>query len=114
MTSNPIIEGIKGVQRATDVGRLIAAGRKARAWSQAQLAELVGVSRKTISDLERGEGHHASLTTALKALSLTGFSVDIIPHRRPDIEEILRIRAAVRNDAAESPRILKTKGSSGA
>ena len=79
--------------RVSDVGRIIAAGRRRAQLSQEEFATRIGVSRKTLSDLERGVAEHVSLKTVLKALSLAGFVLEASPRRPPTLSEILAERA---------------------
>lgn len=82
------------VLQTRDIGRLIAAGRKRARLSQTDFAAQLGVSRKTVSDLERGVAAHISLSTALQALQLAGFVVEARPRRPPTITEVMARRAA--------------------
>src|SRR5688572_6201121 len=79
--------------RPFDVGRLIAAGRRQAKVPQQAFAEQLGVSRKTLSDLERGTAEHVSLSTAMKALSLAGFVLEASQRRPPTLSEVMAKRA---------------------
>lgn len=76
-----------------DVGRLVAGGRRRMKLSQEQFALRVGISRKTLSDLERGVADHLSLKTAIKALLLAGFVLEAAPKRPPTLSEVMTQRA---------------------
>lgn len=76
-----------------DVGLLVGAGRRQRRISQERFARQLGVSRKTLSDLERGVAGNVSLNTALRALALAGFTVEAAPHRPPALSEVMEQRA---------------------
>lgn len=82
-----------------DVGRLLAAGRSRAGLTQAQLAEKLGVSRKTVSEIERGAAENVSLKTALRALALVGFVVQATPHRPPQLADVMARRAQDLNRA---------------
>jgi transcriptional regulator with XRE-family HTH domain len=82
------------VSQAGEIARLIAAGRKRAKLSQSQFAAQLGVSRKTISDIERGVAEHLSLKTALQALWLAGFQLEALPRRPPTLSEVMARRAA--------------------
>lgn len=82
------------VRQIQDVGRLIAAGRKRARLSQTEFATQLGVSRKTLSDLERGVAAHISLNTVLQALQLAGFVLEARSRRPPTITEVMARRAA--------------------
>jgi transcriptional regulator with XRE-family HTH domain len=84
------------ILKTRDVGRLIAAGRKSAGLSQTDFATQLGVSRKTVSDLERGVAAHISLSTALQALRLAGLVLEARPRRLPTITEVMARRAADR------------------
>lgn len=60
---------------AQRLGMAVRAGRRARRWTQAQLAERVGVSVVTIGKVERGDPSVA-LGTAYEAAALVG--VDLL------------------------------------
>ena len=51
--------------------------RTERAWTQAELAQLLGVSRQTINSIETGK-YEPSLGLALKIAKLFGVYVEII------------------------------------
>jgi DNA-binding XRE family transcriptional regulator len=76
------------------LGRLISEGRRRAKLSQGEFGEKLGVSRKTISDLERGVAEHLSLKTALAALWLAGFHLEANARRPPTLTEVLARRAA--------------------
>ena len=82
------------VSQSNEIGRLIAEGRKRANLSQSEFAAQLGVSRKTISDIERGVAEHLSLNTALQALWLAGFQLEALPRRPPTLSEVMARRAA--------------------
>lgn len=82
------------ILQTRDIGRLIAAGRKRARLSQTEFATQLGVSRKTVSDLERGVAAHISLNTALQALQFAGFVLEARLRRPPTISEVMARRAA--------------------
>jgi transcriptional regulator with XRE-family HTH domain len=84
------------VLKPFEVGLQVARGRKRAKISQAAFAQKLGVSRKTVSDLERGAAEHVSLKTAMAALSLAGFVLYSTERRPPSMEEIMAQRAADR------------------
>ena len=86
----PISNKLRG---PADVGRLVATGRARAGMTQAQLAEKLSVSRKTVSEMERGATEHVSVKTALRALALVGFVVEATPHRPPSFDQVLARRA---------------------
>jgi transcriptional regulator with XRE-family HTH domain len=79
--------------RTFEVGRLIAEGRRRGKVSQQAFAQRLGISRKTLSDLERGASENVSLSTALKALSLAGFVLHAASRRPPTLSEVMTLRA---------------------
>jgi transcriptional regulator with XRE-family HTH domain len=102
--------------RPQDIGRLIANGRHRTGQSQTAFAERLGVSRKTLSDIERGVADHVSLKTALQALALAGFVLEASARRPPTLSEIMAERAEyqarIDNLPLRSPPApLKKKGS---
>ena len=92
--------------RSGDIGRLIAEGRRRANLSQAEFGKRLGVSRKTISDIERGAAEHLSLSTALTALWLAGFQLEAHPRRPPTLNDVMARRAEDMAKAArtESPK----------
>lgn len=91
------------VSQSSEIGRLIAQGRKRAKLSQSQFAARLGVSRKTISDIERGVAQHLSLNTALRALWLAGFQLEALPRRPPTLFEVMARRAADQARAEQLP-----------
>jgi len=79
-----------------EVGLQVAQGRRRAKISQSDFARRLGVSRKTISDLERGAVEHISLKTAMAALALAGFALYSAQRRLPTMQEIMARRAADR------------------
>lgn len=90
-----------------EVGLQVAAGRRLAKISQEDFARKLGVSRKTLSDLERGAVEHVSLKTAMAALALAGFVLYSARRRPPTMEEIMARRAAdrVRAEELEASRV---------
>jgi DNA-binding XRE family transcriptional regulator len=64
-------------------------------------AQKLGVSRKTVSDLERGAAEHVSLKTAMAALALAGFVLYGTERRPPTLDAIMARRASDRARADE-------------
>ena len=89
------------VSQSNEIGRLIAAGRKRANLSQSEFAAQLGVSRKTVSDIERGVAEHLSLNTALQALWLAGFQLEALPRRPPTLSEVMARRASDRERAEQ-------------
>jgi DNA-binding XRE family transcriptional regulator len=94
MTDMPM--GAERLLKPFELGLWVGRGRRRAKISQAAFAQKLGVSRKTISDLERGAAEHVSLKTAMAALSLAGFVIYCAPRRLPTLEEIMARRAAHR------------------
>lgn len=80
--------------RSADIGQLIADGRRRARLTQAEFGKRLGVSRKTVSDIERGAAEHISLTTALAALWLAGFQLEASIRRPPTLNDVMARRAA--------------------
>lgn len=81
--------------KARDIGQLVANGRKRLKLSQTAFAQQLGVSRKTLSDLERGLAEHLSVSTAMKALQLAGYTLEASQRRLPTLPEIMAHRAQI-------------------
>jgi DNA-binding XRE family transcriptional regulator len=84
-----------------ELGLLVAAGRRRVKLSQEVFAQKLGVSRKTVSDLERGAAEHVSLKTAMAALALAGFVLYGTERRPPTLDAIMARRASDRARADE-------------
>jgi DNA-binding XRE family transcriptional regulator len=93
--------GAERLLKPFELGLRVARGRRRAKISQAAFAQKLGVSRKTISDLERGAAEHVSLKTAMAALSQAGFVLYAAERRPPTMEEIMARRAADRTRADE-------------
>src|SRR6266404_3689410 len=91
--------GVERLLKPFELGLRVARGRRRAKISQAAFAQRLGVSRKTVSDLERGAAEHLSLKTAMTALSLAGFVLYCAERRPPTMEEIMARRAADRTRA---------------
>lgn len=64
------------IRTPKELGLLVRAARKRRAWSQDELSAEVGVSRTWISEFERGKST-AEVGLVLKALRVLGLSLDV-------------------------------------
>ncbi|WP_183093108.1 helix-turn-helix transcriptional regulator [Nocardioides stalactiti] len=62
---------------SVELGEAVRRARKLKGWQQADLAELLGVTRMTVSRLERGES--VGMDTALRALSECGYGLVVTP-----------------------------------
>lgn len=60
-------------------GKLLARGRAQLGWSQQRLAQEAGVSRLTVSRVERGEDLRFSTMVVL--LDLIGYQLVPVPHK---------------------------------
>jgi len=72
----------------------LVAGRKARGWTQAQLAERAGVSRRTLISIEAG--HDCSMTSLLRlfhSLDMELIARPLVPER-PTLETVYAENAA--------------------
>jgi transcriptional regulator with XRE-family HTH domain len=65
------------VYDTAEFGKRIRSLRHAKGLRQDELAERIGVTRMTISRLERGES--VSVDTALRALSECGYAIAVAP-----------------------------------
>jgi transcriptional regulator with XRE-family HTH domain len=106
--------GAARLARPFELGLQVARGRRRAKVSQAAFAQKLGVSRKTVSDLERGAAENVSLTTAMAALSLAGYALYSVERRLPTMEEIMERRAAdrIRADTLLSARAAASTPSS--
>lgn len=65
------------VYNSAELGHAIREARRANGIRQEDLAEALGVSRMTISRMERGDS--VSMETAMRALSECGFALIVAP-----------------------------------
>ncbi|MER7006840.1 helix-turn-helix transcriptional regulator [Dactylosporangium sp. NPDC000555] len=80
---------VEATSAASLLGRGLRSIRHQRGWTQAHLAELVGVSASAISQAERGQ-HALSLETVLELSDKLGMSVDHLLRGRPPSYELAR------------------------
>lgn len=75
-----------------DLGAVIRAQRRERGWTQAQLAEAVGVTRAWVIAIERGKSS-VDLGLVLRTLATLGLVADVVPtppaHGQIDLDELL-------------------------
>jgi len=78
-----------------EIGRIIAQLRRAKGWTQTELAERAGISRALLSTLERGVAVGAGLTKVQRILALFGYQLAAVPKAGPPtLEELQRINEA--------------------
>jgi len=65
------------VKSLADIGVLVRADRKARGRNQTDLAALLGVGRRFLSELERGEKEFIDANLMFKVLRDLGFTIRI-------------------------------------
>ena len=65
-----IPDGAQRLLKPFELGEQVAQGRRKAKMTQEKFASRLGISRKTLSDLERGVAEHVSLKTAMAALNL--------------------------------------------
>lgn len=75
---------------------MIAKARKEKGMTQAALAQAIGVSRKTVSEMESGDIRKVALGTVVEALRAVNYRIDVGPNVPPDAEELLRMSYARR------------------
>lgn len=63
---------------AQDLGAQIRSARRAKGWSQQELADRVGTSRQWVVSVEKG-APTARIDLVLQALRWTGLVVDVVP-----------------------------------
>jgi y4mF family transcriptional regulator len=80
------------VRTSRDVGALIRGQRRRRGWTQAQLADAVGVTRAWVIAIEQGKAS-ADLALVLRTLGALDLVADIISappaHGEVDLDELL-------------------------
>ena len=75
------------VRTARDLGAVVRDARLRRGWTQAELANRIGVSRQWVIALERGKAS-AELGIALRAVAALGMVADLVeePDRHTGID----------------------------
>ncbi len=61
-----------------DVGAIIRVQRRERGWTQAELADAVGVTRAWVIAIERGKVS-ANLGLVLRTFAVLGLAADVVP-----------------------------------
>jgi HTH-type transcriptional regulator / antitoxin HipB len=78
---------------AREVGAVIRERRRKLGWTQAQLADNVGVTRAWVIAIEKGKSR-AELSLVLRAFASLGLVADVTPapvsHGGIDLDELLR------------------------
>ena len=85
--------------------------RAERDWSQAQLAELLDVSRQTVNAIETGK-YDPSLPLAFGIAQLFGLRIEEIFEPPPPALAALNLRTSMRNQLPCTVRALKANGAS--
>lgn len=67
---------------------MISEGRKAKGWSQGDLAKRLGVSRGTISEIESGKIENVAIGTVMRALYAVDMRLTVAERHQPDAYEI--------------------------
>jgi y4mF family transcriptional regulator len=84
---------IMHVRTIRDLGALIRQNRKDRGWTQAQLADAIGVTRAWVIAVEQGKSR-AELGLVLRTLAALDLVADVVPappaHAMIDLDELLR------------------------
>jgi transcriptional regulator with XRE-family HTH domain len=90
---------------ASLLGRGLRAIRHERGWSQAHVAEMVGVSGSAISQAERGQ-HALSLETVLDLADKMGVSIDHLLRGRPPAYELARFDGVAQTTGRQSRQLI--------
>ena len=65
------------IQNLADLGKLIRARREQVGLTTTQAAEMAGVSRRLLSELERGKRRNVGVRAVLKILELLGLRIEV-------------------------------------
>ena len=71
------IVSIRPIRQSADVARYIRAARRARGWTQAELAQRANASRGVVQKIEEGRGNTANLATVLSLLRAMSLDLSI-------------------------------------
>jgi transcriptional regulator with XRE-family HTH domain len=69
------------------IGMQLREARKAKGWNQTQMAQMAGLSRREISEIENGHFRGSILKVQDYAMSL-GYSLSLELKRRPTLNEL--------------------------
>lgn len=75
---------MKRIQKSKDIGIIVKTKRKQKGLTQEGLAQICGVGRRFISDLELGKKDRYDLALALRVLQRLGFEVRIFDKERDE------------------------------
>jgi transcriptional regulator with XRE-family HTH domain len=92
------------VEAARLLGSQVAAGRRARRWSAAELADRVGISRPTLGKIESGDPS-VGLGVAFEAAALVG-----VPLFQDDRNRLSENVARAQDRLALLPRRVRSRG----
>jgi transcriptional regulator with XRE-family HTH domain len=66
------------------IGKLIKEERKRRRLTQAELARIAGITRQTLSKMERGKVALVTVASLLKVLDCLGLELEVRPGKKRD------------------------------
>lgn len=75
---------------SVSLGALIRGHRADHQWTQAELADRAGVSRRFVSELESGSRTGAELSRVLAVVRTLGLGVALLPSESPSFDQALR------------------------
>lgn len=81
--------GVRTSGTTVDLGAQLRELRRARGWTQAELAERAGVSRKFVIDLERGQRVRAELDRVLAVVRALDREIALVEGARPSFDAAL-------------------------
>ena len=68
---------MKRIQKSKDIGLIVKTKRKNKNLTQQELADICGVGRRFVSDLELGKKDRYDLALALRVLQRLGFEIRV-------------------------------------
>lgn len=75
---------------ARALGAALRSRRRGRGWTQAELAEAAGVSRRFVGELEGGERTGAELGRVLAVIRALDLAVALVDNQRRSFDDALR------------------------
>ncbi len=71
-----------------EIGQQIKAARKARRWTQAELAQMAGIDRTTMGSIERGSYRDIGIRKVARVAELLGLQLLLVEEQLPTLDTL--------------------------
>jgi transcriptional regulator with XRE-family HTH domain len=71
-----------------DLGQQIKTARKAKKWTQAELAEMAGIDRTTMGSIERGSYRDIGIRKVARVAELIGLQLILVEENLPTLDDL--------------------------